>query len=122
SLPDSEGEFAVFNSEGDLIDQFFYTEKMHAPFIRDPEGVSLERIDPAMPTSDPNNWRSARTHNGSATPGLVNSNDREVPIQSGEFEVEPEIFRPGLGAPPYTIISYQFSSGGYVANVLVCDH
>jgi hypothetical protein len=94
---------------------------MHSVFIKDDEGVSLERISATNSLSD-QNWKSASSAVGFATPGYVNSNVLpESSITSEILKVEPEIFNPLGGQNNFALIHYNFEQGGRVANVKVFD-
>jgi hypothetical protein len=119
---DDAGSVAVVTDRKQTIDHFSYSKSYHSVFIKDEEGVSLERISFTEITNDRNNWKSASTTSGYATPGLINSNSRAEAIASAEeVIVSPEIFIPGSGQPDFTEIQYKFNQGGYVANVKVFD-
>lgn len=122
SMSDDEGSIAIVTDTKQVVDHFSYSKDYHSAFIKDEEGVSLERISFAEPTNDRNNWKSASTTSGYATPGFINSNSRTESIVSSEdVVVSPEIFIPGTGQPDFTEIQYKFNQGGYVANVKVLD-
>ena len=57
--------------------------------MNNPEGYSLERVDPLRPSSDNSNWQTAADVAGRATPGFLNSQYAPAPATSGEI--------PGLG-------------------------
>lgn len=95
SLPDTDGSVALVTGKGKIIDFFFYNEKMHSAFLKDNEGVSLERISFSESTNETSNWKSAAAAAGFATPGFINSNSRpETVIQENAVSLEPEIFSP----------------------------
>ncbi len=122
AMSDDEGSVALLTNTKLTIDHFSYSKEYHSAFIKDDEGVSLERISFAEPTNDGNNWKSASTTSGYATPGFINSNSRaDQIVSSEEVVVSPEIFIPGIGQPDFTEIQYKFNQGGYVANVKVLD-
>ncbi|HEY9045987.1 MAG TPA: lamin tail domain-containing protein, partial [Ohtaekwangia sp.] len=122
SWSDDEGNVAILDDQGNTIDYFVYTKNMHSPFIKDDEGVSLERISFTEATNDINNWKSASTTSGYATPGFINSNAITSSIASAEeVIVSPEVFVPLNGNPDFTEIQYKFDQGGYIANVKVLD-
>jgi len=73
NLPDEEGNIVLINKEGFIFDEFAYNEKMHHVFIKNSEGVSLERINPKLPTQDSESWQSAASHVGYGTPCQKNS-------------------------------------------------
>jgi hypothetical protein len=122
SLPDAEGSVALVSDKGKTIDSFFYSEKMHSPFLKDNEGVSLERISFSEPSNEASNWKSAAANAGFASPGLINSNSRpQVSIQENAVSLEPEIFSPALPGRDFAKINYRFDQSGVVANIKVLD-
>ena len=68
SFPDREGSASLVNPTGVVIDKFTYHQNYHSIFLQDKEGVSLERIYPEGENMDPNNWKSAASTEGFATP------------------------------------------------------
>ena len=118
---DDLGSVAIVNATGNVIDYFHYSKDMHSVFIKDDEGVSLERISATNSLPD-QNWKSASSSVGFATPGYVNSNaPPESSITSEVLKVEPEIFNPLGGQNNFALIHYNFEQGGRVANVKVFD-
>jgi len=118
---DDMGSVAVVDATGDVIDYFHYSKDMHSVFIKDDEGVSLERISATNALPD-QNWKSASSSVGFATPGYVNSNaPPESSITSEVLKVEPEIFNPLGGQNNFAFVHYNFEQGGRVANVKVFD-
>lgn len=117
-LNDDAGSVAISDENGNIINSVSYTKSMHSAFIKNEEGVSLERIS-FDDISDLQNWRSASAIAGYATPGYRNSNARpENQILEESVTIDPEIFIP---ATDFTQVKYKFDKGGYVANVKVCD-
>lgn len=122
SMSDDQGTIALVDSLHHIIDYLSYSEDYHSPLLKDPEGVSLERISFTSATNDPSNWRSANATTGYATPGYLNSNARpEVAIDNSSIEIIPEIFAPYSGVDNFASIKYRFDQGGYIANVKVYD-
>lgn len=122
SLPDDEGSIALLNANGTVIDYFFYSKAMHSPFIKNEEGISLERVSATGYSYDLQNWASAASGAGYATPGYVNSNTMpETAIMDDAIVISPEVFQPVSGSPAFTMIHYRFDQGGYVANVNIYD-
>ena len=96
---------------------------MHFNLINDVEGVSLERINASLNTNDASNWHSAAESVGWGTPGLENSQNFSGSISDLFFNVETPVFSPDNdGFEDVAIFSYEMSSPGYVANLLVYDH
>ncbi|MCI0751402.1 MAG: lamin tail domain-containing protein, partial [Flammeovirgaceae bacterium] len=121
SFNDDEGSVAVVNSSGKILDAFIYADDYHSTFLKDDEGVSLERISFELADAE-QNWKSAATSAGYATPGYVNSNSiLESQIADEAVDIEPEIFKPHGGQPEFTLINYNFEQGGYVANISIYD-
>ena len=73
TLPDKAGNVTLTDSLGEVIDSFDYTEGHHLGLLRDLNGVSLERLSATAPTDSRDNWHSAATAVGYATPGYENS-------------------------------------------------
>lgn len=120
-LNDDEGTLAICRIDT-VIDDIIYNREMHNVFLKDDEGVSLERISFTMPSKDVANWISASSDAGFATPGYPNSN-KGSPVSTvlESVTVDPEAFVPVSGQPGYTLIRYRFDKGGYVGNVKIFD-
>ncbi len=78
SLPDTEGSLVVLNTQGNVVDELRYSDEWHFPLLNVRTGVALERIDPAGPTQEQNNWQSAATTMGYGTPTRRNSQYKRV--------------------------------------------
>lgn len=72
TLTNTRGAVLVFQNE-ELIDSLFYTADMHDIFIKNPKGVSLERVDFNINTNSSDNFISAAATYDYATPGYENS-------------------------------------------------
>jgi hypothetical protein len=122
AMSDDEGTVIILGDQGNIIDWFDYNDKMHSVFIKDEEGVSLERINFNEATSLSSNWKSASSVAGFATPGYINSNMKQIGSANDAVVVDPEIFQPASGQPDFTQIHYHFAKGGFIANVKIYDH
>ncbi len=119
SFPDDEGSVVLADNTGKIIDLFLYTKAFHSPLIKDEEGVSLERISFQEATQDTNNWKSATSFSGYATPGYANSNARpETAIDESSVIVEPEVFSP---ESTFAKINFRFDQSSFSANVKIFD-
>ncbi|MCE1201657.1 MAG: lamin tail domain-containing protein [Bacteroidia bacterium] len=122
TYPNESGTVLLASRLGRVIDVFSYTEKMHHPLLKIVKGVSLERISPLRPSSDPNNWHSASQTVGFATPGYPNSMlvpDAPLPL---EIAIEPELFSPdGDGKDELTTIRWNFPAEGNVLNIRILN-
>ena len=124
SFNNDSGNVSLSHSSAstDYIDQFDYDEGLHFELLDDTEGVSLERISLTADTQSEDNWHSASTIAGFATPGMVNSNALPTVISVGEFELVEKVFSPNSdGDNDFLIINYKLDKPGYVANVKVFD-
>lgn len=122
SLPDDEGNIVLLDASSKMLDGFSYSDDLHSIFLKDDDGVSLERISAESQTQNPENWKSGSSTVGFATPGFVNSNSRTDPASTqGEITISPEIFIPITGQPDFTEIQYQFDQGGLVANIKIVN-
>jgi hypothetical protein len=121
SYNDDEGSVILINNEGKLMERLDYQDDFHFALLNDDEGVSLERISFTGITNDKNNWQSASSTEGFATPGYRNSQIRKTE-PTGQISITPKVFTPdGDGNEDYTTINYAFDQGGYVMNILIFD-
>lgn len=120
NYPDDEGIVIIQTDTAHVIDQFHYYASWHFPLIDDKNGVSLERINTESTTQDQNNWYSAASSVGYATPGYENS---QIGIQGkvdGTFSIAQEIFSPnGDGFRDFLSIQYESPLAGNVANIYI---
>ncbi|MDR3180376.1 MAG: lamin tail domain-containing protein [Prevotellaceae bacterium] len=121
SYPDAEGCVTLLNENDDVIDEFLYSEKMHSGFIDNPEGISLERVNPAVKTAERANWQSAAQDAGFATPTFRNSQFNDSAgdrVQA--FSLRHATFSPdGDGYQDVLYIDYNLPSDGYEASLTV---
>ena len=121
-LQDDSGSIFIQDDAGHIVDEVTYSKEWHSTFIKNDEGVSLERIDVTAPTNSQANWTSASATAGFATPGFGNSQLRtENRVDEGDVSIVPEIFSPSGGSNDFIQIQYRFDQGGWVANVKVYD-
>ncbi len=108
-----------------ILDEVRYDAKWHHSLIRNPKGVALERINPNMPSQDPNSWHSAAADVKYGTPGYQNSQFREMTpttLPDGEkwFYPDPEAFTPDNdGIDDISFIRYKTDAEGFTANVII---
>ncbi|MBC7826382.1 MAG: lamin tail domain-containing protein [Chitinophagaceae bacterium] len=122
SFPDDKGTIIVANQQGKIIEEILYDSKWHFALLNSHEGISLERIDYSAPTQNKNNWGSAASTAGFATPGYQNSQFMADPQMNGMILVNPTIFSPDNdGFDDRATISYQIATPGHVANMTIFD-
>lgn len=115
-----KGYVVLLNSNNEVVDEFRYTEEMHNKLLNDVKGVSLERINPSMPSNEQSTWQSAAQAVGFATPTYRNSQYSELTASNSKFTLIPETFSPdGDGHNDFLFISYQLPEPGFVANIRI---
>ncbi|MBO7316336.1 MAG: lamin tail domain-containing protein [Paludibacteraceae bacterium] len=122
SLPDAEGNIILVAKDETIFDEFDYTEKMHHAFVSNKEGVSLERINPSLPTQSADSWQSAASVVGYATPGYQNSQYYDnKPVETKKlFELERKSFSPDNdGYNDLLLINYQMEEDGFSASISI---
>jgi len=122
SFNNDDGIPYTLNEKGKQIDQISYHEDMHFELLRDVKGVSLERINPHLPSEDQSNFHSAAKSVNYATPGYQNSQYSLSTNFKGTVNLDPETFSPDNdGYQDWLNINYQFPESGNVANVKIYD-
>lgn len=105
-----------------VLERFAYDEKMHFSGLTSTEGVSLERVHSDRPTQDPDNWHSASSTVGFATPGYQNSQDG-TDDASNALVISPEVISPDNdGFEDFAEIRLQFMELGNQVSIQVFDH
>lgn len=128
SLTNSGGQFNLFyfdeNQDSISMDEAAYSPDWHDPLLDNDKGVSLERLVLSASGLNANNWYSAATLKGGATPTGENS-QRLRPNQpnEGTFSMQSPTFSPdGDGFEDVMVLSYTFDEPGYIANVRMFSH
>ena len=122
SYNDNEGTVLVLDSTTNEYDRFDYSEDMHYKLIDDKEGISLERIAFTIETNTSENWQSASSQAGYATPGYRNSQHLDN-TEGSEVWVAPQVFTPdNNGDKDFAQINYKFNDNGNTANITIYDH
>jgi hypothetical protein len=122
SMNDDVGSIALISDTGANLDYLIYEANFHTPILKDKEGVSLERIATSAATMNRNNWKSASSAAGFATPGYINSNSKpDAALKEDQIIIEPEIFSPDRPGQDFAQIQYKFEQTGWVANVKIAD-
>ncbi|MBC6700525.1 lamin tail domain-containing protein [Hymenobacter puniceus] len=121
TFPDDAGIVALFDNQGRRLDRFAYNADQHLRLLDDVNGVSLERIRAAGP-STASNFHSAASSAGYATPGRPNSQQQDAAAGNQQFSVVPEVFTPDEdGQQDFTTLNYQLDGPGYAGSVNVYD-
>ncbi|NQZ76050.1 MAG: lamin tail domain-containing protein [Ekhidna sp.] len=120
--PNAEGTVVLINQNDEIVETFNYSDDYHYQLLESVDGVSLERVSFEQPNNG-DNWRSAASTEGFATPGYANSQSLELAAQSGTVSANPEVFIPGNAGTgrDFTTINYELSNAGQFANINVYD-
>ena len=122
SYPDDAGDVILLNGQGLVVDEVRYSQAWQFKLIDNPEGVSLERIDPDGPSQDQANWHSASATSGYGTPGYRNSQYQQMQMSAALISISPKIFSPDNdGHDDFAIIHYSMTTPGYVGNITIFD-
>ena len=122
SFSDDAGDVIALNFQGIVVDEVKYKDDWHFKLIDNPEGVSLERIDPSGPSQDETNWHSAASTAGYGTPTYKNSQYKLVNSINATVEITPKVFSPDNdGRDDIATIQYAVTEPGYVANITIYD-
>jgi len=119
SWTDVEGLVRIYTPLDSLVDEVSYHENMHFELYTDVQGVSLERISVDEGSDNLDNWKSAVSEVGFATPGLMNSQTVRIQFQDNALTVLPKVFDPEGSAETFTTISYAFDKPGYVGTISI---
>ncbi|GAA4312856.1 lamin tail domain-containing protein [Nibribacter koreensis] len=120
SFNDDAGNVVLLVPDKTVMDEVAYNAKQHFKLIRDPEGISLERIQLNGP-SVAANFHSAATA-VRATPGYLNSQTQTTATQNKKLTLTPKVFTPdGDGVEDVLLLQFNGVSSGSVANVTVYD-
>jgi hypothetical protein len=118
ALPDEDGVLVFRNKESIIVDSVYYNEDWHHPLLKSKEGVSLERRSPGIASVDLNNWKSASSTVGFATPCGINSQSYNPDQIDSGVDVFPKLFFPGTGGPDsFATIEYSLGNPNLLATI-----
>lgn len=116
----AEGDVIVLNQMGLLNDRFQYNENMHFELLNTVKGVSLERINYLPGENTGNNWHSAASTSGFATPGFKNSQYLTSNTTGSNVTISPKTFTPNNdGYKDVLSIAYSFNTEDNVVTLTV---
>ena len=119
SLSNGGMELVLLNLINEEVDAVNYNPKWHFEIVADTKGVSLERISKVV-SNNSYNWTSAASNIGFGTPGVENSQSREVGKTSSTIALESKSFSPnGDGYQDVLLINYNMAAANTTANVYV---
>lgn len=108
---------------GVVLDSLTYSSDWHHPVVADQNGVSLERVSIDVASTIADNWHSASTLSGYATPTGKNSQQYESP-PTGEhpYTITNRNFSPNDdGFKDFLALEFYGSAGDEIASVWVYD-
>ena len=122
TLNNDEGRFAFISSDSIVFDEVLYEDGYHFDIYSDVEGISLERINPAVSGLDENNWFSASEASGFGTPTSANSNQAES-VSNNNFLLNLEAISPdGDGFNDFALLNYEGLELGTTTTISVFNH
>ena len=122
AMNDDQGTVVLTDSLDVRIDEVTYSDKMHYALLASTEGVSLERVNPEMPSDKASSWQSASQLSGFATPTAKNSCYREFEEVGSRVTIDPELFSPdGDGYHDVTYIRLKLPGAGWNATITIYD-
>lgn len=117
SMPNASGGLALLGQEGILLDSMLYDESMHSPFLQDVRGISLERVHPNNPSMERETWVSATSQAHWGTPGLPNSQFRNVGHTEEAFSLGKDVIN--LNRSELLEVFYDFADMGGVGHLRI---
>ncbi|NGM63230.1 lamin tail domain-containing protein [Sphingobacterium sp. SGG-5] len=119
AYPNEQGAVTLFSPEG-RMDSLYYYAGMHMPLLKNTKGISLERLSPDEPTNSPDNFLSASTWSGGATPGYKNSIQKDILRKKNNFFLTSKTVSPNQdGFEDFLEINYEFSQPDYQMSVSI---
>jgi len=122
SMPDEQGSIVLLNLQNIFLDSLHYLQDWHFPLLSDRNGVSLERLSYNMQTNMRDNWHSAASTAGYATPGYRNS-QFVVPYKTETyFNVQSKTLSPDEdGFEDVMVLRYALPAPDFAASVYIYD-
>jgi hypothetical protein len=122
SMPDDNGQIILMGRQLEVYDEVKYDKDMHFSLLSDPEGVSLEKINPKGSSLDGNSWHSASGSSGWGTPGAPNSVFSPLPVSDNSLQFSSTRITPDNdGIDDVLTIRLNLSGTGNVVSVLIFD-
>lgn len=117
-LSNTGSTVVLYREEGEIIiDEVSYSQKWHAPTVKNKKGVALERKDPDKDSQNADNWTSAASSAGFGTPGLENSQYLNGETETDSEEIDDPIYQPTGSFQ----IPYRLNQSGYMARGWIFD-
>ncbi len=119
SMPDAEGNIALTNAALLVLEQVNYSEDWHHQLISSADGVSLERIHPALKSNEASSWHSAASAVNYASPGRVNSQFSGNAVGQGSISVQSSTVSPNNdGQNDVLLLTYNLPQSAVLSVVI----
>jgi len=119
----NDGDCVIYIDTLEFLDRLTYTDDWHFPNLDDEDGVSLERHDFFRPTQEEDNWHSAASTVGYATPGYRNSQVLVADAGNEEVWLDFETFSPDQdGFEDVLPLNYLFPTSGWNTRINIFDN
>jgi hypothetical protein len=115
-LTNTEGAVVLMRGE-EVVDSLHYTAKMHDELIRNPKGVSLERVSFRVGTNSAGNFISASATSGYATPGYINAQRENHPTDGPAVRLNKRTLQRGKGET--LAVQFNLPVGGRMTSIAV---
>lgn len=120
SLVNSGSSIRLLSSRQIVLDQAVFEKGMHSSRLSETSGVSLERLSFDLPGTDDQNWYSASSLSGRATPGMANSQHSFSENSQSEIWLENTTFSPNQdGFRDLMILHFDFQNRGFLGQVQI---
>ncbi|MCC6817271.1 MAG: lamin tail domain-containing protein [Bacteroidia bacterium] len=122
SMTDDGAALMLLNQYSETIDSLVCSKDWHFNLIEDQNGVSLERINPETKQMSKENWTSASSKSGFATPGYLNSQFLMQNTQQSFFSISSQSVSPNNdGFEDYIQFNYQMPHPNYFCHIKIFD-
>jgi len=120
---DTKGTIVLLRErDGAIIDIVSYSQTMYSDLLISASGVSLERINPELPSNEITNWHSASESCGFATPGYKNSEYLQINPAGNLAHLSSIIFTPDDdGKDDVLMIGFTLNDPGYLVSINIFD-
>lgn len=122
NLSNQGDDVVLHRGDGDLLDAVSYDPSWHHPDIGADRGVALERVSPAAPSDQADNWTSSPSTRG-GTPGRANTVVASTVAHAEPgLSVTPSTFSPdGDGRDDHVAIQYSLLQDVSIIRVRIFD-
>ncbi len=120
SLPNSGFKLALLGADNKIFDLGTFDNSMHSPLLTNTKGVSLERINSEKKGNSEDNWHSASSVSGYASPSAINSQHLGESYSSDVFSVNLKAISPNNdGVEDFLEIKCNLPHPGYYLSILI---